>query len=60
MWKRLRYDLIKRLLKNIETQKKVVHRNFDVLKKTGFVCIKMLNKMINNIFIVIPRNFIFT
>jgi len=48
-------------LKNIETQKKVVRRNFDVLKKTGFFfCLKMLNKTINNIFIVIPSNFIFT
>jgi len=33
MWKRLRYDVIKDLLKNIEKQKKVVHRNFGVLKK---------------------------
>jgi len=47
-------------LKNIETPKKVVHRNFDVLKKTGFVGIKMLNKTINNICLVIPGYFIFT
>jgi len=60
MWKRLRYDLIKRLLKNIETQKKVVHRNFDVLKKTGIFCHKMLNKTINTIFIVSSIILIFT